>query len=114
MVECVELSPRFTGGADVLALTIERVQPHRTRRGWRAFLVFRACPHVLWLNQYDVAHLKAKLGETREMWVGKAVPLVRVRNRNPRTREYVERYQVASPLDWDAVLNEARPTFASD
>lgn len=58
-----------------------------------------------WLNKSGMKTLMEQLGSRASMWIGKQVPLVRAKVDNPRTGKPQESLHVASPAEWDDVMD---------
>lgn len=58
-----------------------------------------------WLNKTGMKTLIEKFGGRPGQWIGEKVPLVKVRVNNPQTGKVQESLQVASPAEWDDVMD---------
>ena len=104
------LTPEMLHDADSAVLTIAEAETG-IDIGDRvaARLAFKEFPGVdHWLAFTSIKTLVKKLGDDDEGWVGKKVPLIRVRVNNPRTGEKVVKLHVADTEDWGPILAEAK------
>lgn len=97
--------------ATVITLTdVEKVEVPDPDRddGKRVTLVLQSDEYPdrgFWLNKTGMKTLIEKIGGRPSQWIGEKVPLVRVRVNNPQTGKVQESLQVASPAEWDDVMD---------
>lgn len=58
-----------------------------------------------WLNKSGIKTLMERIGGKPASWIGERIPLVVVRVNNPQTGSPVNALQVASPEEWDEVMD---------
>lgn len=63
--------------------------------------------HTLWLNKSGMAAIVYNLGDRTERWIGKKIPLLKTRTRNPSAGGYVYKYHVAPAPSWRSYMAEA-------
>lgn len=57
-----------------------------------------------WLNKSGIKTLMEHIGPRPASWIGQQIPLVVVRVNNPKTNTVQQALQVATPAEWDEVL----------
>ena len=97
--------------ATVITVTdVERVEVPDADRddGKRVSLILHSEEYPdrgFWLNKSGIKTLIEKVGGRPADWIGEKVPLVRVRVNNPRSGKVQDSLQVASPAEWDDVMD---------
>lgn len=91
-------------GKDVVPLTIKDVDQTEFDNGGEAkpklIVTFNEFPeHAYWPNVTSIRNLCAVLGNNETKWIGKRVPLVRLKQRNPQTGKVQDVLWVAEADD---------------
>lgn len=94
---------------DKAVLTIGSVEEVELNDRNALVLEFKEFPgRAHWLNATQIDALIEQLGNEETAWVGKRIPVEKVKVKNPRTNEKVIKVYVCDPDDWEDVLKAAR------
>lgn len=103
-----QLKPTMAGGADLIAVTIAKVdfKTSQFRKEKQPVLIFEEFPDAEYrCGKRATDRLCEKLGEETDWWVGETIPLVKGRE-EVGNNVYVV-YQVPPPDEWKDALKRA-------
>lgn len=107
-----KLKPADLGRADTAVLRVSRAQvidanDPESASGTRKAVVleFSEFPgQAYWPNRVSTITMIDLLGEEESDWIGKRVPLVKARTKNPKTKKTVEVLWIADKESWPEIM----------